>query len=267
MIEPGSFHPPRRTLMGPGPSDVYPRVLEALSRPTIGHLDPAFVGMMDEMKELLRYAFRTRNELTLPVSGARIGRHGDLFRQSGGAGRQGHGLPERRVRRAHEGKRRTLRRNAMIVEDAWGTAVDPQQAGGGAAPSPAGQPRGLRPCRDLHRGAFRCADPGGARAPAGLPHHRRCRHFARRVSAAESTNGSIDAGVFRDPEMPVVHPGPVAGEFRPPRPGSDQRAPDARAELVPGPQLGHGLLGRGRQAHAIITPRPSTRSMACTRRW
>ncbi|MGE5545466.1 MAG: pyridoxal-phosphate-dependent aminotransferase family protein [Solirubrobacterales bacterium] len=64
-----SFHPPRRTLMGPGPSDVHPRVLEAMARPTIGHLDPAFVGMMDQLKALLQATFRTGNELTLPVSG------------------------------------------------------------------------------------------------------------------------------------------------------------------------------------------------------
>ena len=63
-----SFHPPVRTLMGPGPSDVNPRILEAMSRPTIGHLDPAFVSMMDEMKDLLRYAFQTSNDLTMPVS-------------------------------------------------------------------------------------------------------------------------------------------------------------------------------------------------------
>ena len=63
-----SFHPPQRTLMGPGPSDVHPRILEAMGRPTIGHLDPLFVGMMDEMKSLLQYAFRTENELTMPVS-------------------------------------------------------------------------------------------------------------------------------------------------------------------------------------------------------
>ncbi|MFN3163419.1 MAG: pyridoxal-phosphate-dependent aminotransferase family protein [Pseudohongiellaceae bacterium] len=63
-----SFHPPERTLMGPGPSDVNPRILEALSRPTIGHLDPAFIGMMDEVKELLQYVFQTDNELTIPVS-------------------------------------------------------------------------------------------------------------------------------------------------------------------------------------------------------
>jgi alanine-glyoxylate transaminase/serine-glyoxylate transaminase/serine-pyruvate transaminase len=54
--------------MGPGPSDVNPRILEAMSRPTIGHLDPAFVGMMDDMKGLLRYAFQTDHELTMPVS-------------------------------------------------------------------------------------------------------------------------------------------------------------------------------------------------------
>ena len=63
-----SFHPPIRTLMGPGPSDVNPRVLEALSRPTIGHLDPAFIDMMEEVKVLLQFAFQTRNKLTLPVS-------------------------------------------------------------------------------------------------------------------------------------------------------------------------------------------------------
>lgn len=64
-----SFNPPVRTLMGPGPSDVHPRILEALSRPTIGHLDPVFVAMMEETKELLQYAFQTRNALTMPVSG------------------------------------------------------------------------------------------------------------------------------------------------------------------------------------------------------
>lgn len=65
---PQSFHPPQRTLMGPGPSDVNPRILEALSRPTIGHLDPLFVGLMDEIKSLLQTAFQTKNTLTLPIS-------------------------------------------------------------------------------------------------------------------------------------------------------------------------------------------------------
>lgn len=63
-----SFNPPVRTLMGPGPSDIAPRVLAAMSRPTIGHLDPAFIQMMDEVKQMLQYAFQTKNELTMPVS-------------------------------------------------------------------------------------------------------------------------------------------------------------------------------------------------------
>lgn len=63
-----SFNPPRRTLMGPGPSDISPQVLQAQSRPIIGHLDPLFVNMMDEIKSLLQYAFQTQNPHTFAVS-------------------------------------------------------------------------------------------------------------------------------------------------------------------------------------------------------
>lgn len=62
------FHPPVRTLMGPGPSSVHPRVSAALSRPTIGHLDPSFIALMDDIRRQLQLAFRTRNEVTLPIS-------------------------------------------------------------------------------------------------------------------------------------------------------------------------------------------------------
>lgn len=65
----GSFTPPQRTLMGPGPSEMNPRTTLALSRPIIGHLDPLFVQMMDEIKNKLQYAFQTTNALTLPISG------------------------------------------------------------------------------------------------------------------------------------------------------------------------------------------------------
>jgi alanine-glyoxylate transaminase/serine-glyoxylate transaminase/serine-pyruvate transaminase len=60
---------PNRTLMGPGPSDVHPRVLRAMSRPLVGHLDPEFCDLLDDVRELLRYTFRTGNRWTLPVSG------------------------------------------------------------------------------------------------------------------------------------------------------------------------------------------------------
>jgi len=65
----GELTPPDRTLMGPGPSDVHPRVLQAMSTPLVGHLDPSFVEIMDEVQALLRYAFRTDNRWTIPVSG------------------------------------------------------------------------------------------------------------------------------------------------------------------------------------------------------
>lgn len=63
-----AFLPPRRILMGPGPSDVHPQVLAAQAKPTVGHLDPLFIGMMDELKQLLQYAFQTKNDMTLAVS-------------------------------------------------------------------------------------------------------------------------------------------------------------------------------------------------------
>src|SRR3954467_4045727 len=64
-----SFHPPQRTLMGPGPTEIHPRVLTTMSQPAIGYLDPIFVEMMEELKALLRYTYQTKNPLTFPVSG------------------------------------------------------------------------------------------------------------------------------------------------------------------------------------------------------
>ncbi|MEJ2083440.1 MAG: alanine--glyoxylate aminotransferase family protein, partial [Acidobacteriota bacterium] len=63
------FKPPRRILMGPGPSNVPTRVLQAMSLPVIGHLDPDFLGLMNRIQNQLRELFRTSNRLTIPVSG------------------------------------------------------------------------------------------------------------------------------------------------------------------------------------------------------
>lgn len=60
---------PQRILLGPGPSDVPARVLEALGRPTIGHLDPVFLQLMDDIRTKLKAVFRTENEMTLAMSG------------------------------------------------------------------------------------------------------------------------------------------------------------------------------------------------------
>lgn len=122
-----SFHPPQRILMGPGPSDVSPRVLAAMARPTIGHLDPMFVGMMDEMKELLKYAFQTGNELTMPVSAPGSAgmetcfvnliepRDKVIVCQNGVFG----GRMKENVERSGG--------SAVMVHDDWGRAVDPQK--------------------------------------------------------------------------------------------------------------------------------------------
>ncbi|MDQ6973543.1 MAG: aminotransferase class V-fold PLP-dependent enzyme, partial [Mariprofundaceae bacterium] len=122
-----SFYPSQRTLMGPGPSDVSPRVLSALARPTIGHLDPQFIHMMDEVKCLLQYAFQTKNTLTIPISApASAGMEacfvnlieaGDtvIVCQNGVFGLR----MQENVERCGA--------KAVLVQDEWGRACDPQK--------------------------------------------------------------------------------------------------------------------------------------------
>jgi alanine-glyoxylate transaminase/serine-glyoxylate transaminase/serine-pyruvate transaminase len=122
-----SFHPPQRTLMGPGPSEINPRVMAAMSLPAIGYLDPVFVEMMEELKSLLRYAYQTKNALTFPVSGpGSVGMEycfvnmvspGDkvIVCRNGVFG----GRMIENVERAGG--------TAVVVEDAWGEPVDPDK--------------------------------------------------------------------------------------------------------------------------------------------
>lgn len=131
-----SFIPPRRILMGPGPSDVSPRVLGALARPTIGHLDPDFVALMDEVKALLQYAFKTNNDLTFPVSApgsagmetcfANLLEPGDtaIVCANGVFG----GRMKENVERCGA--------TAVMVEDEWGRPVDPDKVGAVIAANP-----------------------------------------------------------------------------------------------------------------------------------
>lgn len=122
-----SFNPPLRTLMGPGPSTVHPRILSAMARPTIGHLDPSFVGLMDEIKELLQYAFQTKNEMTMPISApgsagmeacfVNLIEPGDtvIICQNGVFG----GRMKENVERAGA--------TAIMLQDPWGQAIDPDK--------------------------------------------------------------------------------------------------------------------------------------------
>ena len=68
-ISPQSLNPPYRVLLGPGPSNVHPRVQMAMLAPIVGHLDPYFATLMEDTMDLLRTVFRTKNELTFPISG------------------------------------------------------------------------------------------------------------------------------------------------------------------------------------------------------
>lgn len=122
-----TFYPPLRTLMGPGPSDVSPRVLAASARPTIGHLDPLFVGLMDDVKRLLQFAFQTKNELTIALSApgsagmeaafVNILEPGDkaIVCQNGVFG----GRMKENVERCGA--------TAVMVQDRWGDPVDPSK--------------------------------------------------------------------------------------------------------------------------------------------
>ncbi len=122
-----SFHPPQRTLMGPGPTEIHPRVLTTMSQPAIGYLDPIFVEMMEELKSLLRYAYQTKNPLTFPLSGP-----GSV------------GMEYCFVNMVAPGDKVVVCRNGVfggrmienveraggvpvIVEDKWGEPVDPQK--------------------------------------------------------------------------------------------------------------------------------------------
>ncbi|MGB5606803.1 MAG: alanine--glyoxylate aminotransferase family protein [Gammaproteobacteria bacterium] len=182
-----SFHPPVRTLMGPGPSDVNPRILEAMSRPTIGHLDPVFVDMMDEIKTLLRYTFRTENKLTMPVSApgsagmetcfVNLVEPGDkvIVCQNGVFG----GRMKENVERCGG--------TAIMVEDDWGRAVDPAKVEDALKANP-----------DARVLAFVHAETStgaisDAKTLAGLAHQHDCLVIADTVTSLAGSPLEVDA--------------------------------------------------------------------------
>jgi len=122
-----SFQPDRRILLGPGPSDVHQRVLDAMARPTVGHLDPRFGEMMEELKVLLRYAFQTENALTFPVSApGSVGMEScfvNLVEPGDKVIVCANGVFGRRMA---ENVRR-CRGELVLLEEAWGKPVDAQR--------------------------------------------------------------------------------------------------------------------------------------------
>ena len=130
------FNPPVRKLMGPGPSDVHPRVLRAMSRPTIGHLDPQFIGMMDEVKDLLQYAFQTENRLTMPVSAPGSAGMETCFANLVEPGEKVvvciNGVFGGRMKENVD----RCRGIPIVIEDEWGSPVDPEKVEQALATNP-----------------------------------------------------------------------------------------------------------------------------------
>ncbi len=122
-----SLYPPFRVLMGPGPTEVHPRVLAALARPIVSHFDPTCFRLLDEIRALLQYVFQTRNEVTFVVSGpgtagmetcvANLVEPGDkvIVCQNGFFSGRIREMVER-----HGG-------TAVVVEAEWGRPVDPEK--------------------------------------------------------------------------------------------------------------------------------------------
>ena len=120
------LQPPQKVLLGPGPSTVHPRVLQALSLPVMGHLDPAFFQVMDDVCEMLRMVFHTTNSMTVPISStgtgametacANIIEPGDsmLVCRNGYFGIRLADIAERCGATVH------------VMDTPWGKAVDPQ---------------------------------------------------------------------------------------------------------------------------------------------
>jgi alanine-glyoxylate transaminase/serine-glyoxylate transaminase/serine-pyruvate transaminase len=215
-----------------------------MARPTIGHLDPAFIAMMEEIKALLQYAFQTSNALTIPISAPASAGMEACFVNLIEPGEKVvvcmNGVFGERMKENIERARGV----PVVVEDAWGTPVDPNK---------------LEDALRAHRGArivaFVQAETStgvqsDARKLTEIAHQHDCLTI---VDAVTSLGGSplkvdewgLDAVYSCSQEMPVVRAGAVANHLQRPRGGQDQETQDQGAKLVLRPQPRDGILGLG----------------------
>ena len=122
-----TFKPVNRILMGPGPANVHPKVLEALSKPTLGHLDPQFIQLMEEIKALLRYTFKTNNEHTFVISGpGSLGMEASLVNMIEEGDKiivcVGGYFSNRMAQIAEK-----VGGNVVLVKENWGRAINPEK--------------------------------------------------------------------------------------------------------------------------------------------
>ena len=222
--------PPPRLLLGPGPSMVHPRVLRAMSMPLVGHLDPAFLEIMEETQGAAALGVPDRQPAHHSRLGHRQRRHGGLLRQPDRAGRPGDRLRQRRVRHAHGRHRRALRCDGGARSRRRGVA----HRSGATSPPRSGRPsrRSWSPSstRRPRRGV---AADGGDRQlvhEAGALAGRRHRDLAGRLPGGHRRVGHRRR-LQRHAEVPELPAGAVADHVRPARPGrrSKRARPRCRA--------------------------------------
>ncbi len=212
------LNPSPRTLLGPGPSMVAPRVLQAMSMPLVGHLDPEFLAMMNDVQEMLRYVFQTSNELTIPISGTgSAGMEAAMcnFIEPGDnvlIGVNGY-FGERMCNMAGR-----YGANVDRIERPWGEIFDPEEVEARLRERKLQAAR-AGPRRDLDRrdAAARARD-GRCGAP---PRRAACaghRHLARRHAGGDRQLGRR-RGIQRHAEVPLL----------PARTGPDHHRPRGRA--------------------------------------
>ena len=235
---------PERILMGPGPSGVHPRVLQAMAMPLTGHLDPVFLEIMDEVKGLLQMVFGTENELTAPMSGTGSAGMETVFVNAVEPGDKVivcvKGLFGQRM--VDMGRR--CGAEVVQVDGAWGDVIYPEQVEAALRQHPDAKLVSIVRGRNVHGSS---AAPGrnlGARprrwsAPGGG-----CRYFPGRHS--RGCGQKRHRRLFqRNPKVPERTAGTGSGHHEQPRRGSAAEQKIARAELVSGSIDDSQLLGTG----------------------
>ena len=238
---PRPLSPSPRLLMGPGPSDVHPRVLAAMGMPLVGHLDPEFVALMDETQELLRYVFQTTNRMTLAVSGTgsagmetvvvNLIEPGDkmLVCVNGVFGARMQDVAER------------AGAEVTVIERPYGEVFDPDEVK--AAIHRVGpQGRRDRPCGDLDGCLAAGRGDRADRPRGGRPDRAGYRDRTGRNPGRDRRLGDR-RGLFRDAEMPELPAGPGTGVDRPEGRRGPESPQDEGPELVPRPDDDPALLG------------------------
>ena len=243
-----------RTLMGPGPSDVAPRVLRALAHPPVGHLDPQFVKVMDEVQELLRFIFETGNEMTIPISGT-----GSAGMEAAVANFVEPGDPVLVCINGYFGMRiaeMASRYGAEVdrIEKPWGEVFAPEDVDAALRRRPAKVVAMVH--GETSTGAMQPLD-----GMAEVVHRHGGLLLVDTVASLGGVAGQrrparVGHRLQRQPEGPQRAARPGSADRQPARAGGSPSPREQGRQLVPRPDAAGQLLGAG--AACITTPRRST---------